>query len=126
VADWFVEEGRGTELLKGKRVLELGSGVGLVGLCCAMLGAEVTLTDGAESLMGMLQENIESNADAIAARGGSTRGVLLEWSNGQHMMRVAAEHGPFDWIVGSDLAYDTNLHPFLADTIGMHSLTLRL
>jgi hypothetical protein len=37
--------------------------------------------------------------------------MLLEWGNGQHMMRVAVERGPFDWIVGSDLAYDTVIPP---------------
>ena len=76
MAEWLETD---PERLRGSRVLELGSGAGLVGLCCAMLGAEVTLTDGAESLMPLLQQNIEGNADAVAERGGSTKGVLLEW-----------------------------------------------
>ena len=47
----------------------------------------------------------------LVITGGSTHGMLLEWGNGQHMMRVAVERGPFDWIVGSDLAYDTVIPP---------------
>jgi predicted nicotinamide N-methyase len=69
VAAWLEAEGRGPELLRGQKVLELGSGAGMVGLCCAMLGADVTLTDGAESLMPLLDQNLELNADAVAERG---------------------------------------------------------
>jgi predicted nicotinamide N-methyase len=103
--------------LRGTRVVELGAGAGLVGLCCAHMGAEVTLTDGAESLLELLEGNLELNRAAIAARGGSARAALLEWGSGEHIFEVASRHGPFDVLIGSDLCYDAHIHPFLADTI---------
>lgn len=36
---------RHRDLLVGKTVVELGSGLGLVGIFCSLLGAHVTLTD---------------------------------------------------------------------------------
>ena len=41
----FLEKEFGADAFKGKRVLELGAGVGAVGLALACAGADVTLTD---------------------------------------------------------------------------------
>ena len=45
---------------KGKKVLELGAGTGVVGIVLGLLGAQVTLTDQAQ-LLPLLKENIELN-----------------------------------------------------------------
>lgn len=46
--------------VKGKRVLELGAGMGLGGIAFSMLGAEVVLTD-TNDVLPLLRRNCESN-----------------------------------------------------------------
>ncbi|KAJ7233145.1 putative methyltransferase-domain-containing protein [Mycena haematopus] len=50
----------GSEAFRGKKVLELGSGTGLVGLVAAMLGGTVYLTDQAP-LLNIIRKNVEIN-----------------------------------------------------------------
>lgn len=45
LADYLIE--KGSDFLKGKTILELGSGTGLVGLAAAILGGHVWITDQA-------------------------------------------------------------------------------
>ena len=53
---------RHPELVKGKRVLELGSGTGVVGLFAAKLGAEhVTLTDFIDWNIENIKKNLKEN-----------------------------------------------------------------
>lgn len=62
------------------KVLELGSGTGLVGLAMAGLGADVVLTDML-SIHSNLARNAESNSAVISSGGGSTRTGVLDWTD---------------------------------------------
>jgi predicted nicotinamide N-methyase len=57
-------------------VLDLGSGVGLLGLCCAALGARVILSDFAMAVLALLQANVDANAESLR---GTCHVVRFDW-----------------------------------------------
>lgn len=64
---------------RGKTVLELGCGTGLVGLACAALGATAVLTDASPEAVALAAANAAANADLLAAAGGAARAEPLDW-----------------------------------------------
>ena len=48
----------------GKRVVDLGTGTGIVGMTCILAGAgEVVMTDGATEILGIAAKNVRDNFD---------------------------------------------------------------
>mmetsp|Transcript_12115 Transcript_12115/g.16492 ORF Transcript_12115/g.16492 Transcript_12115/m.16492 type:complete len:252 (+) Transcript_12115:37-792(+) len=81
---------------KGKRVLDLGSGTGVMGLALALLGAkEVVLADNESSLIQVMRENIELNG--VSDR---VRAVLFDWTLDPQVLG-----SPFDIVVACDCIY---------------------
>ncbi|CAM9945424.1 unnamed protein product [Ectocarpus sp. 13 AM-2016] len=113
-------------VFKGKRVLELGSGTGLVGLAAARFGPplEVVITD-LESHVDICKRNVAAQDDMGAQDLCSVRVEAFDWSS-----EVPEELGevPFDVILATDVAYYENLYaPFvqaLERTAGEHTLVL--
>ncbi|KAF2112189.1 VPS28 protein-domain-containing protein [Lophiotrema nucula] len=62
------------------RVLELGSGTGLVGLAAAGLGADVVLTD-LPSIHQNLARNVHANIETVYMQNGSVYSGILDWSD---------------------------------------------
>ncbi|GAA5824817.1 hypothetical protein JCM11251_005356 [Rhodosporidiobolus azoricus] len=106
------------------RVLELGSGTGLVGLTCAAVlsrlalsrGAVVTLTDGGPepaSVLSNLSANVESNAEAL--EGVEVEVKELDWREFFPMGeeggkgKTVEEVEKYDVILASDVAYEPGM-----------------
>ncbi|XP_034945900.1 protein-lysine methyltransferase METTL21D-like [Chelonus insularis] len=66
--------------LQGKKILELGAGVGCVGMTVACLGAQVMVTD-LESTMPMLEKNIMMNKSQWKDTNGSVNAQIMKWED---------------------------------------------
>ncbi|XP_072988554.1 uncharacterized protein [Typha latifolia] len=95
------------------RILELGSGTGLVGIAAAaVLGARVTLTD-LPHVLPNLRFNAQSNASAIASNGGEIEVRQLRWGEEEDMDGLNA----FDVVMASDVVYYDHLFEPLLRTV---------
>jgi predicted nicotinamide N-methyase len=90
------------------RMLELGAGTGLVGICAAILWqADVVLTDLPEILPN-LSRNIDLNRDSILSSHGSAIARVLDWADESHSPKK--EDDKFGVIFVADLVYSPD-HP---------------
>lgn len=98
------------------RILELGSGTGLLGLAAAaILRANVTLTD-LPHVLPNLRFNADSNADTINSRGGSVQVHQLQWGNCLDADALGGAEA-FDAVVASDVVYYEELFDPLLETL---------
>ncbi|KAJ8358525.1 hypothetical protein SKAU_G00150500 [Synaphobranchus kaupii] len=97
--------------LKGKRVIELGAGTGIVGILAARLGAEVTLTDLPHAVP-QLQKNVSTNMPLSGWPCVTPTVLPLSWGLDQGKF-------PTDWdlVVGADIVYLSETYPLLMDTL---------
>lgn len=95
------------ELVQGKRALELGCGLGLVGLVAAANGAEVVQTDFVPAALELAGRNARANGlEQLTWQ-------LLDW-------RQHRKLGEFQLILGSDLFYEPGLHEDLLATLELN------
>ncbi|KAI3451698.1 hypothetical protein Pfo_008363 [Paulownia fortunei] len=96
------------------RVLELGSGTGLVGIAAAaLLGANVTVTD-LPHVLPNLQFNVAANAGILELHGGAVDAAALKWGDTKDMEGIGRE---YDVILGSDVVYHDHLYEPLLETL---------
>ncbi|KAG0376857.1 Protein fam86a [Mortierella sp. AD032] len=96
------------ELLAGKNVVDVGCGVGFLGIACALLGAKrVALTDGNLDVLAMVQKNIGYNEVPCP-----TTASLLDWESFTDEQIAALDA---QVLILSDLTYDpTNVVPLVS------------
>ena len=107
----------GGKRVRGKRVVELGAGAGLLGMSAAKLGAEnVVLTDH-PSAMPLLRRNVarnfpnddERNATDGDFKPPNVSCLELDWQNESHLRSVLNVsddgRGPFDVALAADVVF---------------------
>ncbi|XP_061642272.1 EEF1A lysine methyltransferase 3-like isoform X1 [Phyllopteryx taeniolatus] len=97
--------------LRGRRVIELGAGTGVVGILAACLGADVTLTDLPVTLP-QLEANVCANMPSSGWPSAPPTVLPLSW--GEDHMKF-----PSDWdlVLGADIVYLPETYPLLVDTL---------
>ncbi|GAA0148339.1 protein modifying enzyme [Lithospermum erythrorhizon] len=96
------------------RILELGSGTGIVGIAAAAtLGANVTVTDLPHVLPNMVH-NIGLNVEVVKARSGNVEAAPLRWGEMEDMEAIGRD---FDIILASDVVYHDHLYEPLLQTL---------
>ncbi len=81
--------------LRGRRVVELGAGLGLPSFAAALRGADVLATDWAARAVELLERNARRNAIAL-------RAARVRWDEPESLLAEA----PFDLELGADLLYE--------------------
>ena len=82
--------------LGGYRVLDLGCGVGLIGIVCQQLGARVTFLDRERRALAAVRRNCRLNGL------GKAQTISGDWNHGGQRLPRAA----YDMVVGGDVVYD--------------------
>jgi len=77
----------------GLKLLEIGAGSGLVGVCAALLGADILITEISTSAVELIRRNLELNGLSNEVR-------AADW-NKLEMFAPAS----FDLVLGSDVLY---------------------
>ena len=85
---------------RGRRVLELGSGMGLPGIVAATVGGQVVQTDRDELALLLARRNGERNGVV------GVEYRVADWTSWD-------DAAAYDWIIGSDILYGESLHPDL-------------
>jgi predicted nicotinamide N-methyase len=81
--------------VRGKRVLELGAGLGLPSLAAALRGGKVLATDWADDAVALLRANAKRNSIRLRAK-------RVRWDAPEALLREA----PWQLVLGADLLYE--------------------
>ena len=103
-------------LFHGKRVLEIGSGVGLSGLVASRVCDAIVLSDYMPAIVANLQYNVALNTHDGSSEHGDARAVALDWCGvgpgyaaseaAKALLGVATDGtARFDVVFGSDVVY---------------------
>jgi len=81
--------------VRGRRVLELGAGLGLPSLAAALRGASVLATDWADDAVALLRANAKRNSIRLRVK-------RVRWDDPEPLLREA----PWELVLGADLLYE--------------------
>jgi predicted nicotinamide N-methyase len=81
--------------LEGKRVVELGCGLGVPSIAAARAGAEVLATDASAEALALLERNAGANGVRVET-------AKVDWAQPEELVSRA----PFDLVLAADLLYE--------------------
>jgi predicted nicotinamide N-methyase len=99
----YITDRFGADGLRGRQVLDLGCGVGLIGIVCGRLGASVTFLDREAAALAAVRRNCRRNGLGPAQTIGG------DWNHGGERLAPAT----YDLVVGGDVVYDDAEWPAL-------------
>lgn len=93
----------GQEVIRGKKVLELGAGTGFLAILCGkqLVAEHVTTTDGDEGVVEALKENLALNGLGEQ----EVQATRLWWGDDLKGTWVESEYAtePYDVVIGADI-----------------------
>ena len=91
-------------VFRQKRILELGSGTGLVGLICNIVEVSNVVMTDMEECLPICQANYILNSDSLNPNCNLCVEPLL-WGDRDRCTDILQKHGPFDFLIGADIVY---------------------
>lgn len=88
---------------RGGRVIELGCGLGMPGMACAALGANVVLTE-VEEVLEILERNVAANFGGDGP--GSCKAAALRWEPVAAQVLAEDAGGAFDLVLCCDCVFE--------------------
>ncbi|XP_075055431.1 EEF1A lysine methyltransferase 3 [Mixophyes fleayi] len=92
---------------KGKKIIELGAGTGIVGILVSLLGGHVTLTD-LPQILPQIKKNVSANVPSDHLLNVSA----LSWGLDQELFPQ-----DYDFVVGADIVYLKETYDLLLHTL---------
>lgn len=90
-------------VLPGRKILEIGTGLGVSGLFAAACGHEVTLSDHKKEILRFIRANVLlNNLDSVST-------VNIDWTKADQPAQI------YDWIVGSEVVYHRSTYDALVE-----------
>ncbi|OII77548.1 hypothetical protein cand_017080 [Cryptosporidium andersoni] len=116
---WIVNIIKNDNIFKNKKILELGCGCGLMGLCTAIYSRFISkqdidkliLTDVSRIALENVRYNIELNGSLLGESAKSIYPMYMNWVDPTTwpIIKETGEKELFDIILGSDLIYDEHM-----------------
>jgi len=105
--------------LRGKRVIELGCGLGLASVCALRLGAAVTATDSDKELLVVTEKNLQGVKPIVSDEKNEechNGPVCASYCWGDDLAKSGLK-APYDIVMGSDVVYSEDAMPSLTTSL---------
>ncbi|KAL3684394.1 hypothetical protein R1sor_002416 [Riccia sorocarpa] len=101
LAEYLLQKGND---VKGFSVIELGAGLGLTGLLCARLCEHVVITDYNETILKVMQMNVDHQIFTADLSPCKVEVQKLDWSDEDHIVAIGEKYPQgFGLIIGADI-----------------------